>query len=265
MYLMYVDESGDCGMPSDGSPTKLFCLSGLVVHSLNWRHTIDELTKFRHGIKHRFKVYLEAELHVAEMINKPSKLHESLRRLKKHDRLAIIRQFADKIATLKDVNLINVVINKHGRVRDKDEVFRWAWCALFQRFENTIRQKNFPASKDPNERGMVFPDNTDGQKLRRLLDEMRRKNVIKVPADGGGYANANHPIQLIIEDPVMRDSRESYLIQAADCAAYLFKQSIEPSAYMKRHGGNAYLQRLSPIFCKHASKKDPSGLGIVRL
>lgn len=43
MYLMYVDESGDYGMPADGSPSNLFCLSGLVVHELRWRETMSDL------------------------------------------------------------------------------------------------------------------------------------------------------------------------------------------------------------------------------
>lgn len=70
---------------------------------------------------------------------------------------------------------------------------------------------------------------------------------------------------MVIEDPVLRNSRDSYLIQAADCAAFLLKQSIEPSTYMKKHGGNAYLQRLAPVLCTHASNKDPMRLGIVWL
>jgi hypothetical protein len=265
MYLMYVDESGDCGMPASGSPPNLFCLSGVVVHELQWRDTIAELTSFRRGLKHRYKVYLEAEIHAADMISKPSKVHASIQRLRKYERLAIIRQFADKIATLNDVSIINVVINKRGKVPDKGEVFRWAWYSLFQRFENTIRQKNFPGTKNPNERGLIFPDSTDGEKLRRFLDQMRRNNPIKIAGQQGAFAVTNQPIQVIIEDPVMRDSRQSYLIQAADCAAFLLKQSIEPSAYTKRHGGNAYFQRLDPVLCKHASRKDTKGQGVVRL
>ena len=75
----------------------------------------------------------------------------------------------------------------------------------------------------------------------------------------------NQPIQVLIENPVMRDSRDSYLIQAADCAAFLLKQQIDPSGYMRKHGGNAYFRRLDPVLCKKASLKDPSGQGIVRL
>ena len=40
MYLMYVDESGDCGV--DGSPSRYFCLAGMVVHELRWRDTMAQ-------------------------------------------------------------------------------------------------------------------------------------------------------------------------------------------------------------------------------
>ncbi|MGA2058868.1 MAG: DUF3800 domain-containing protein [Thermoguttaceae bacterium] len=265
MYLMYADESGDCGMPSDGSPSRLFCLSGLVVHELRWRDTVAELLRFRHWLKQKYGVYLDAEIHAAAMINKPGKLDPSIGKLKKHERLAIVRHFADKIATLADVSIINVVVDKQGNVPDKGEVFRWAWYSLFQRFENTIRYRNFPGPMNPHERGIVFPDNTDGGKLKRFLNDMRLSNPLRIQQQHGAFVYKDEPIQVVIEDPVQRNSRESYLIQAADCAAFLLKQSIEPSAYMKKHGGNAYLQRLTPVLCKHASNKDPMRLGVVRL
>jgi hypothetical protein len=125
MYLMYVDESGDCGMPSAGSPSALFCLSGLVVHELRWRDTMTQLLRFRHWLKGRYKVYLDDELNAAEMIAKPSKVASSLQRLSKHERLAIIRHFADEIATLADVSIINVVVCFASTRR---ELIQGAWC-----------------------------------------------------------------------------------------------------------------------------------------
>jgi hypothetical protein len=264
MYLMYADESGDCGMPADGSPTRYFCLSGVVVHELRWLDTINELLNFRRWLRARYGVFLKAEIHAGEMISKPGKLDPTLQRLRKHERLAIIRQLADKLATLSDIRIINIVVDKHGKVPDKDEVFRWAWYSLFQRFENTIRNRNFPGPNNQHERGIIFPDNTDGEKLKQFLSQMRSNNPLKV-TQGGGQVVVNQPVQVLIEDPVMRDSRESYLIQAADCAAFLLKQSIDPSSFMRKHGGNAYFQRLGPVLCTQASLKDPTGRGIVRL
>ena len=267
MYLMYVDESGDCGLPANGSPTNLFCLSGVVVHELRWwRDTIVDLLSFRHWLKRKYHIFLDDELHAAEMINAPRKLAPSLQRLKKHERLGIIRHFADKIATLSNVSIINVVIDKRGvKAPSKEEVFRRAWYALFQRFENTISRQNFPGPKNSDDRGVVFPDNTDGQKLRQFLEDMRLSNRLKVKQGSGAYIYKDEPIRAIIEDPIMRDSRESYLIQVADCAVYLLKQSQEPSSHMKRHGGNAYFKRLEKVLCKHATNKDATGMGIVKL
>ena len=264
MYLMYVDESGDCGLPSDRSPTRYFCLSGVVIHELRWSDTLAELTTFRRWIKRRYKVYMDDEIHAAEMINKPSKTAPSLQSLKKHERLAIIRQFANQIARLQDVSIINVVVDKRtGKLGTKEDVFRGAWYRLFQRFENTIQYQNFPGVKNPSERGIVFPDSTDGAKLRKYLSDMRVRNRIKIVQPSGGFVFNDRPIRALIEDPILRNSSQSYFVQVADCAVFLLKQFIEPSAYMKRQGGNAYFRRLDPVLCKVASQSDP--LGIVRL
>ena len=263
MYLMYVDESGDCGMPADGSPTRYFCLSGVVVHELRWRETMDQLLRFRHELRGQYRIYHDDELHAAEMINKPKKTAASLQRLKKYERLAVIRHFADEIAQLSDISLINVVVDKHGKVPNKDEVFRWAWYTMFQRFENTIRNQNFPGPKNADDRGIIFPDDTDGTKLKRYLNTMRLNNQFKIRQRQGAFVYKNEPIKVIVEDPVLRNSRDSYLIQVADCAAFLLKQSIQPSSFMKRHGGNAYFKRLDPVLCKVACNNDPQG--VVRL
>lgn len=263
MYLMYVDDSGDCGMPADGSPSNLFCLSGVVVHELCWRDTLAEIAAFRRWLWSKYQINIEDEIHAAVMINKPSQMAPSFQHLARHQRLAIIRHFANAIAALPDVSIINVVVDKRGGVPNNEEVFRWAWYALFQRFENTIRGKNFPGPKNDDDRGVVFPDHTDGQKLKRFLEAMRLRNQMKVRQRSGAFFYKNEPIRVIIEDPILRDSRASYFIQAADCAAFLLKQSVEPSTYMKKCGGSAYFHRLDPVLCKYASNKDPQG--VVRL
>ncbi len=261
MYLMYVDESGDSGMKN--SPSRYFCLSGVVIHELCWRDTLADLLSFRHWLKSKYRVYLDDELHAADMINRPSRIASSLQRLRKHERLAVIRHFADQIARLPDVSLINVVVDKRGGVPSDEEVFRRAWYTLFQRFENTIRCRNFPGPRNTDDRGLVFPDNTDGGRLTRYLNEMRLRNPLKVCRPHGASFYKDEPIKVIIEDPVLRDSRSSYFIQMADCVAYLLKQSILPCGYMRKHGGSAYFKRLDPVLCRHATSKDTQG--IVRL
>lgn len=259
MYFLYIDESGDCGMPSAGSPTRYFMLSGLVVHELRWTSTLEQLIDFRRKMKNDFGLNMAEEFHAASMIShSKGKLGKTLANLKKYVRLSLLRYFADEIASLPDVSIINVVTDKYKR-NSKEEVFEFTWKTMFQRFENTLKYRNFPGPANPDERGLIFADNTDGTKLRSFLRKMRRFNPI--PSQFGGTRNI--PVKMIVEDPNLRDSQHSYFIQAVDCAAYLLKQHIEPSHYMKSKGGNAYFKRLDTSLCKVASNSDP--LGIVYL
>jgi hypothetical protein len=255
MYLMYVDESGDVGMQN--SPTRYFVLSGLVVHELRWLQYLNELIEFRKVIKGAFGLKLREELHASALINKPG----ALARIPKHHRLEILRRMADKLGSMTDFSLISVIVDKHAKPATYD-VFYVAWQALIQRFENTLSHRNFPGPKNPDDRGMLFPDNTDNKKLVQLLRKMRAYNP--VPNQnyfGGGYRNL--VIRSVIEDANFRDSEHSYFIQAADVSAYLLYQQVNPSGYIKKKSGQNYFKRLHPICCRVASPNDPAG--IVRL
>lgn len=257
MYLMYVDESGDVGMVN--SPTRYFALCGLVLHELRWRNYLDELLAFRRDIKSAFGLKLREEIHASAMLGRPGEL----KRIPKHHRLEILRRMADKLAALPEFSLVSVLVDKAGKPSDYD-VFEKAWQALIQRFENTISHRNFPGPHNPDERGMLFPDHTDDKKLVRLLRRMRAYNPVpNQTVFGPGYRNLS--LQYVIEDASLRDSRQSFFIQAADVCAFLLYQSAMPSGFMKGKSGQHYFKRLEPICCKKASNTDPQGLGIVRL
>lgn len=255
MYLMYVDESGDVGLQN--SPTRYFVLSGLVVHELRWQEILDHLISFRRRLRQAFSLRLREELHASAMINRPG----TLVRIKRHDRLTILRLFADELAMMTDLTIINVVVDKQTKAAQYD-VFTAAWTALIQRFENTISRRNFHGPANSDERGMIFADHTDDKKLTQLLRRMRRYNPVpNQPAYGPGYRNL--AISKIVEDPNFRDSGYSYFVQAADLVAFLLYESLAPSKYMRQKGGHNYFYRLDPILCKVASSSDPQG--IVRL
>jgi len=255
MYLMYVDESGDCGLVN--SPTRYFVLTGLVVHELRWRTYLDRLVAFRRQIRQEYGLRLREELHAATLIISPGPLV----RIKRYDRLAIIRAFANELATMADINLINVVVDKQKKTSGYD-VFGMAWKALLQRFENTISHRNFRGPANPDECGMIFPDHTDDKKLTRLLRQLRRYNPVPNRASlGSGYRNLI--LSRLIEDPNFRDSNHSFFIQAVDLAAFLLYQHLVPNAYMRKKSGQNYFNRLDPILCKFASSTDSQG--IVRL
>jgi hypothetical protein len=72
MYLMYVDESGDIGL--NGTPTQVFLLSGIVIHELRWRDTLDQLIDFRKRMLRRYDLHMRDEIHASNFIKKPGEL-----------------------------------------------------------------------------------------------------------------------------------------------------------------------------------------------
>jgi len=251
---MYVDESGDSGLKN--SPKRYFVLTGLIVHETQWLNCLQKIIDFRRQMKQKFGIKLREELHAYELISRPKKLA----RIKKHDRLAIIRDFAKKLALITDIHLINIVVDKQGKAEDYD-VFEKAWKALIQRFQNTLEHGNFSSTAHEQEHGIILPDQTDNKKLTQLLRKMRHYNP--VPSQITNSGSRNLVITRIAEDPNFRNSTHSYFVQAADLVAYLLQQRCEPNKYMKSKSGHNYFNHLEPIRLKAASRKDP--LGIVRL
>lgn len=252
MYLMYVDESGDPGLV--GSATRYFALSGLVVHELSWRPTLDRIVLFRRRMRDSFGLKVREEIHAARFITKPGELV----RIPRNDRLSILRHFADELASIPDISVINVVVDKEGKHADYD-VLTMAWRALLQRFENTMVHRNFPGPANPDERGLVFPDGQPSGQIRSLLRKMRHYNP--VPSVMGGVRNLQ--LVRVIEDPVFRDSKDSLFVQAADLCCFLSYQNVAPNAYMRKKGGASWINRLDTVLCKKASPRAP--LGVVRL
>jgi len=255
VYLMYVDESGDTGLVD--SPTDDFVLTGLVVHESDWLPYLERLIAFRRRMRDNHGLLLREELHASRLLTRPG----ALVRIKKNDRLTIIRAFAHQVSRLERLRVICVHVDKRAKNADYD-VFEMAWTALIQRFSNTLERGNFPHAGELRQSGMLFPDDTDQLKLTRLVTRLRRYNPVpNQPRFGTGYRNL--PIERIIEQPNFRDSASSYYVQVADLAAFLLYQTVAPSSYMRRKGGRWYFDRLLPIVLRQASYSDPRG--VVRL
>ncbi len=247
---MYVDESGDIGtIPT--SPTNFFVLSAIVLHELRWRDTLQDLVRFRQHLKVSKGLKIREEIHCYHLISKPGKLT----RIPKHDRLDIIKQSIDWLNSRMDISVFSVVIDKREKP-DGHDFFEQAWSTLLMRFENTISKMNFPGPKNSMDMGVVLSDNTDGDKLRKLLRKMRHFNM--VPSRYGGSRNLK--LQYIIEDPVFRDSQYSFMHQMNDVLAYCAKQMYDPNRYMKKKGGHNYYKRLTNVSLKVVSISNPYGI-----
>ncbi|MDX1920317.1 MAG: DUF3800 domain-containing protein, partial [Candidatus Caenarcaniphilales bacterium] len=210
MYLMYVDESGDIG--TKGSNSNYFVLSGLIIHELRWIEVLEELVNFRKHLKSSKSLNVREEIHASHFITKPG----HLKSIPRNDRLDILKQTIDWISLQDGLNIITVVCNKTNQKAENGDLFELAWKTLIQRFENTIENHNFKGPRNPDERGLILPDNTDGHKLQTLIRKMRKFNP--VPSKYSGYRNLR--LKHIIEDPCLRNSEHSYFIQLVDVISY---------------------------------------------
>lgn len=244
---MYVDESGDPG--NNTAETDYFCLSSIVVHESEWRNFIDASVRFRRSIKNVYGLPVREEIHAVKF------LRHSQFGIEKHRRLAILRNYLDEIAKMNYVSVTNVVVDKRGKPQDYD-VFSAAWRTLFQRFENTLINGNFPGAYKRSF-GSIFTDSTMGEKLNRIVRKMSVHNPI--PNTGrDGYRNL--PILRVIEEPSERNSALSLPIQACDTIAYFLHQKLKPNSYIAKMRARAYFDRLAPVLNTKASAKNPEGI-----
>ena len=67
---MYVDESGDSGIPGT---TPRFVLIGLVLHELRWHDALNDLLDFRRSCRTKYRLKLRDEIHAGRMFSRPGK------------------------------------------------------------------------------------------------------------------------------------------------------------------------------------------------
>jgi len=252
MFLMYVDESGDVGK-TPGSPTRFFVLSAIVVHELRWRQTLSELVAFRRMLRDRKGLKLRDEIHCNEMINRPGELV----RIKRNDRLDIIKKCIDWVEAQPYLNVFHVVLDKQGRT---DDLFEFAWNTLLMRFENTIRHANFSGPRNSEDKGLILSDNTEGERLRKLVRKMRHFNYIPNIKERFGSGARNIKLEYVIEDPIFRDSQHSFIHQMNDVLAYCVRQRYEPNQYMRKKGGHNFYKRIDSVLVKNVSRKNNYGI-----
>lgn len=254
MYLMYVDESGDPGL--NNSPTRYFVLTALVIHELDWLCLLDDYLLLRQHFRSSKGLKMREEIHAKDFINKPGNLVN----IKRNDRLDILKQVIDWTGKHLEISTFSVVIDKSTYSIGTD-VFTMAWKYLIQRYENTLQYQNFYRPKNASlvNKGIIYADNTDGEKLQKLVRAMRRFNPVSNNRNQYHTGYRMLPNSCHIEDVNMRNSHHSHFIQITDVIAYFVRQEFEPNAYIRSKGAKFY-KRLAGNWNQHVSKR---GDGIV--
>lgn len=246
---MYVDESGDTGV--NNSPTRYYILSGLILHETAWKEVLDELIAFRKVLRESYNLKLREEIHSTNFINNPGKLF----RIKRNTRIHIMKKCIDWVSENNCLNVISVI--KEKQINETPEIiFERTWQALIQRFENTIENRNFRGPRNKTDKGMIISDKTHDTQVIGLLRKMRHFNPVPNMETKYPQGSRNLRIKNIVEDPFMKNSKNSFFHQIVDVISYCARQLYEPNTAMKKKGGHNFYQRLSGAVVQKASSKN---------
>jgi hypothetical protein len=210
MQIAYFDESGDDGNPGS-SP--LFALSGMYLHLLKWKESFERILDFRRAVKRDFKLPVKLELHTKSFLWNKNPYRPL--NLPDKDRVQIIGLFCDLVAGL-ELRIVNVVIVKPRILKPEYDVLDIALKYSLQRIENDLN----PAA-NPDAKLLVITDEGRVGKMRKTARRIQRFNPI--PSKFGAYSYQK-AIRSLIEDPLPKPSKESYLIQLADLVAFVTYQ-----------------------------------------
>ena len=212
MYLAYVDESGNIGTP--GSIT--YTLACVLLTAERWPDVFDRLIERRRELKQRYRIPVRAELKANYLIRGKGPLWGL--QIADADRQAIYRSLMRVQGEL-DLQTFAIVINKAElRERGRDENPRdVAWEFLLQRLERLTTTTHMPI--------MLVHDEGEGAAVRKIARKARRAGSA---GSAFGTGHLSRPARLLVDDPIPRDSRQSYFVQLADLSAYAAFRRIHP-------------------------------------
>lgn len=255
MFITYFDETGDDGYPGS---SKRFVLTGVTVHHQEWKEAHEKVLQFRRELKRIYGLPVKIELHTKALATnkRPYKTFQ----FDASNVCSILREAAKFIASL-NIQATNVIIDKDRINKPGYLILDNALTYCVQRIETTIKNTE-PSSK--------FLTISDEGRLGAMRKTVRRiQKIHYVPSDFGGKYRSN--IQLLIEDVLSKDSKESFFIQIADYISYFVYLYHLPSDFwhnrlqFDENFVREIIEILTPIFNTKASRKEPHGFVVYPL
>ncbi len=246
MHIFYADESYD--------QTK-FIVSSLRVEVSEWRSVLERIKQFRSGLRTSYGIKLKSELHAQTFVRHCSD-RVSTRMLSIAERRQIFEQCIDFIATL-PIQIINVCLPLQKFGGRSNEAHFQAVDRLFNRIQTNVSRLQPPSH------ALVIFDKGKEQQITKLSRRLSVFNYIPSQFGSwpGGAKAKNIATDRIIEDPVFRESEDSYFLQLIDLVSFsLLKREVPPSPFVLQWGYHRLFDRLRPVLCIAASPSDPCGI-----
>ncbi|MDD3051638.1 MAG: DUF3800 domain-containing protein [Candidatus Cloacimonetes bacterium] len=206
MFISYFDESGDDGYPKYSSP--LFILTSIYMHKHSWKDNYIKFKNSRKELKEKYHFPVKLEMHTKHFLTDkhPYRKFKWDRQTKRN----IIYTMFETVNTL-NLKVINVVINKEKIKKNDYDIMDTALTYSIQRIENDLNR---------NHQDSHFLIITDEGRIGKMRSTARKiQSINYIPSNFSG--SYNNPIKKLIEDPLPKNSSESYFIQISDMISYI--------------------------------------------
>lgn len=239
MWFAYIDESKD--------PGKFCTYTALITTGDSWTTTFAKVREFRKELNRTHGVFLSYELHASKFV--PGRGRPAKRAVLKSERAEIFKKALRFVADSQAFVVVSSVSTSE----------QFALERLVNRINKTAKARG--------EQALLFFDEGGEAEIRKRLRRMSVFNPI--PSNRGywvdtGKRTKNIPLDFILEDPIFKDSKQSYFIQLADFCAYACLRMEHPIASRSAFGIDLAYEILRPVSRPFINPRDPRGLGIIR-
>lgn len=257
MVLSYIDDSGDDGYPKYSS--QLFILTVCYFDESLFNSNFEKVKIFRKKLKTKYNLPVGLELHMRELIQN-KKPYTGIG-LTKVTRKKIIDEIYNFIGSAElFINFVNVVVDKKKiRTGENFNVLDNCLKYLIRRVENDLMNFNTSFICISDE-GRVKVMNKTARKIRRY----------------DPILNINKPIERMIEDIFVKNSKDSFFIQFSDCVVrlinlYVMQNECHPKVSWSKKTLKiisnddvlSYMKIIKPKLNLRADPKNEYGIKIV--
>jgi hypothetical protein len=239
MWFAYIDESKD--------PGRFYVYTALIMNADGWRGAFEKVKSFRRQLRDEHGIYLLKELHAWKFAG--GKGRPAKGTIGKLERSVVFRKVLRFIAS-SNTFVVASSCNTNQQ---------YAFERLINRLNRTARGLN--------QNVVLFFD--EGEE-RNIVSSVRRMKVFNhIPSNRGvwwdtGATTKNITLDNIVEDPIFKDSEQSYFIQLADFCAYALLRMERPIASRTKYGYDTMYRELARCSRRRHNLNDPRGMGIIR-
>lgn len=204
--MAYVDETGDTGSTSLKGASTCYALGCVLVDLDDWSSAFDTFLEFRKRLRSSFGVPVRAELKANYLIRGGGPLRKL--NLAPSQRHYIYREHLRLLESL-PARAFGVVTDKQKAGVSGSACFDMTWEMLLQRFERTCTYENTTL--------MITHDEGENDAVRKHVRKARR-HLTAGSIQGAGVLQFK--ADRFVDDPIPRNSQNSFFIQLADMVAY---------------------------------------------